>query len=72
MSAIGTSPIPWSFTARERRRKRRAAALLTRAGDNQALGGAWFYVSTVDDVRGDWLLLLGGVAYKVTAHTPAR
>ncbi len=28
-------------------------------------------ISGVDDVRGDWLLLLGGVANKITAHTPA-
>lgn len=29
-------------------------------------------LSVADDVRGDWLLLLGGVASKITAHTPAR
>jgi len=50
---------------------RRAAALLHGKAINQALGGAWFYVLETDDVRGDKLLLLGGVAKNVTAHTPA-
>ena len=31
-----------------------------------------FKLSVADDVRGGWLLLLGGVASKITAHTPAR
>ena len=54
MSATGTSPNnPWSFTARERRRDAERRRCLHGAGDNQALGGAWFYVSEADDVRGD-------------------
>ena len=48
-----------------------SGGVAARKGDNQALGGAWFYVLEADDVRGDKLLLLGGVANKITAHTPA-
>ena len=48
-----------------------SGGVAARKGDNQALGGAWFYVLETDDVRGDRLLLLGGVAIKITAHTPA-
>jgi len=51
--------------------RRRKGDVASGDGNNQALGGAWFKWSASDDVRGDKSLLLGGVAIKVTAHTPA-
>jgi len=44
MSATGTSPNSVELYGAGAQTWRRAAALLTRTGDNQALGGAWFYV----------------------------
>ena len=71
MSATGTRPKIRGALRRGSADVTPSGGVAARKGDNQALGGAWFYVLEADDVRGDKLLLLGGVANKITAHTPA-